>query len=170
MFFTDRSNLSKVSMRSIRQPIDSLSTFSLVTEQWPKSTNEITTKTEHQRRSVETRSDYEANNQFVFSFTSENQSLLDWDQSSNAFNDEIEGWKDLSAANKHWNEKDNPTDPFSTKQIQSKCWRAFRKKPSCLFREDDIEAFIPSFVQTTINERSFGEHSSIQFSPLSGRE
>ena len=61
------------------------------------------------------------------SLTIENQLLSDLDESMPCFDEE----KD--------HDEQNPIDPFSTKQFQSKRRRGFRKKPRP-FSEDDIEA------------------------------
>jgi hypothetical protein len=68
------------------------------------------------------------------SLSMENQLLADIDESINYGDDDDEGQlKDDEDLN------ENPIDPFSTKQFQSKRRRGFRKKPRP-FSEDDIEA------------------------------
>lgn len=66
------------------------------------------------------------------SLTIENQLLSDFDESIQGFDDD----KDRDEQN---DGGENPLDPFSTKQFQSKRRRGFRKKPRP-FSEDDIEA------------------------------
>ncbi len=67
------------------------------------------------------------------SLSIENQLLNDIDESLHYIDDDDVQIKDDE------DEGDNPIDPFSTKQFQSKRRRGFRKKPRP-FSEDDIEA------------------------------
>ena len=64
------------------------------------------------------------------SLTMENDFLNEMDESLNELDDDIKDDEEI---------EDNPIDPFSTKQFQSKRRRGFRKKPRP-FSEDDIEA------------------------------